>query len=133
MQRLPRDPRDDYSPEAAESRRRVVSDATGASLEHLAAFSFDPEILPGNMEGFAGVAQVPVGFAGPMLVDGEHAHGEYFVPMPQQRDPRRELQPGHAAHPRGGGITTTVLDDAMQRAPIFVFDDARAARDFGSW
>jgi hydroxymethylglutaryl-CoA reductase (NADPH) len=32
-----------------------------------------------------------------------------------------------------GGITTTVLDDAMQRAPIFVFDDARAARDFGSW
>jgi len=72
------------------------------------------------------VAQVPVGFAGPMLVDGEHAHGEYFVPMPQQRGPSSRATAGHAAHPRGGGITTTVLDDAMQRAPIFVFDDARA-------
>jgi hydroxymethylglutaryl-CoA reductase (NADPH) len=32
-----------------------------------------------------------------------------------------------------GGITTTVIDDAMQRAPLFVFRDARAARDFGGW
>ena len=30
-----------------------------------------------------------------------------------------------------GGITTTVIDDAMQRAPVFVIHDARAARDFG--
>ena len=28
-----------------------------------------------------------------------------------------------------GGITTTVVDDAMQRSPVFVFDDARGARD----
>jgi len=134
MQRLPRDPRDDYSPEAAESRRRVVSDATGASLEHLAAFSFDPEILPGNMEGFAGVAQVPVGFAGPMLVDGEHAHGEYFVPMATTEGTLvASYSRGMRLTREAGGITTTVLDDAMQRAPIFVFDDARAALDFGSW
>jgi hydroxymethylglutaryl-CoA reductase (NADPH) len=26
-----------------------------------------------------------------------------------------------------------VVDDAMQRAPLFVFADARAARDFGAW
>src|SRR5664280_767742 len=32
-----------------------------------------------------------------------------------------------------GGVTTTVIDDAMQRAPVFVFRDARAARDFGHW
>ena len=29
-----------------------------------------------------------------------------------------------------GGALTTVLDDAMQRAPLFVFRDARAARTF---
>ncbi len=32
-----------------------------------------------------------------------------------------------------GGVTTTVVDDAMQRAPAFVFDSAREARDFGEW
>ena len=32
-----------------------------------------------------------------------------------------------------GGITTTVVDDAMQRAPIFVFENARYGKKFGEW
>ena len=32
-----------------------------------------------------------------------------------------------------GGVKVTIADDAMQRAPVFVFDDARAARDFVAW
>jgi hydroxymethylglutaryl-CoA reductase (NADPH) len=30
-------------------------------------------------------------------------------------------------------VKCTVIGDAMQRAPVFVFDDARGARDFGQW
>ena len=81
MRQLPRDDRDDYTDDAAAARRRVVSAETGAGLHHVAAFSFDPGVLPGNMEGFSGVAQVPLGFAGPLLIHGEHASGEYFVPL----------------------------------------------------
>jgi hydroxymethylglutaryl-CoA reductase (NADPH) len=32
-----------------------------------------------------------------------------------------------------GGVTTTVLDDRMQRAPSFLFASAREARAFGQW
>jgi hydroxymethylglutaryl-CoA reductase (NADPH) len=32
-----------------------------------------------------------------------------------------------------GGVKTTVLDDGMQRAPAFLFESAREARDFGDW
>jgi hydroxymethylglutaryl-CoA reductase (NADPH) len=32
-----------------------------------------------------------------------------------------------------GGVTCTVLADAMQRAPVFVFDSAREAREFSLW
>lgn len=32
-----------------------------------------------------------------------------------------------------GGVRTTVVDDRMQRAPVFILDDALAARQFGSW
>jgi hydroxymethylglutaryl-CoA reductase (NADPH) len=32
-----------------------------------------------------------------------------------------------------GGVKTTVIDDAMQRAPSFLFEDARGARAFGEW
>ena len=84
------------------------------------------------MEGFSGVAQVPLGFAGPLLIHGEHASGEYFVPLATTEGPLV------ASYGRGmrltratGGVTATVIDDAMQRAPVFVFEDARAVRDFG--
>ena len=32
-----------------------------------------------------------------------------------------------------GGVRSTVVADAMQQAPVFVFRDARAARDFVAW
>ena len=35
----------------------------------------------GNIENFIGVAQVPIGLAGPLLVNGEHAQGEFLIPL----------------------------------------------------
>jgi len=32
-----------------------------------------------------------------------------------------------------GGVTVTVVQDHMQRAPAFIFESARQARDFGQW
>ena len=32
-----------------------------------------------------------------------------------------------------GGVKTTVVEDNMQRAPVFIFDDALEAREFGAW
>src|SRR5512139_519442 len=134
MKKLPRDRENDYTREVAEARRRTVTEETGASLDHVGAFSFDPSVLPGNMEGFSGVAQVPLGFAGPLLVDGEHAKGEFYVPMAATEGTLiASYSRGMRLTREAGGIRTTVIDDAMQRAPLFVFEDARAARDFGDW
>jgi hydroxymethylglutaryl-CoA reductase (NADPH) len=134
MQRLPRDNGDDYTRDAAAARRQVVRAETGAPLDHVAAFSFDPGVLPGNVEGFSGVAQVPLGFAGPLLVHGENARGEYFVPLATTEGTLvASYNRGMRLTREAGGIAATVIDDAMQRAPVFVFRDARAARDFGHW
>ncbi|MCU0896825.1 MAG: hydroxymethylglutaryl-CoA reductase [Burkholderiales bacterium] len=134
MTKLPRDKQNDYTREMAEARRRVVTETTGAQLAHVGSYSFDPAVLPGNMEGFSGAAQVPIGFAGPLLVDGEHARGEYFVPMATTEGTLvASYNRGMRLTREAGGIRTTVIDDAMQRAPIFVFRDARAARAFGNW
>ena len=131
---VPRDHEDDYTREAAEARRAFLAERTGASLEHVGAYSFDPHVLPGNVELFAGVAQVPIGIAGPLLVDGEHAQGEFYVPLATAEGTlvasyNRGMKLLHAA----GGVKTTVLDDRMQRAPAFLFPSAREARDFGRW
>ena len=67
--KIPRDPENDYTPQAAETRRAFLRAQTGAGLEHLSRYSFDPSILPGNIEHFTGVAQVPIGITGPLLVN----------------------------------------------------------------
>src|SRR5215208_8501852 len=131
---VPRDREDDYTQEAAELRRRFVRERTGVALEHVPRYSFDPAIAGGNIEHFMGVAQVPIGLAGPLLVNGEHAKGEFYVPMATAEGTlvasyNRGMRLLHAA----GGVTTTILDDRMQRAPSFVFDSAREARAFGEW
>jgi hydroxymethylglutaryl-CoA reductase (NADPH) len=72
---------DDYTREAAQARLRTLSEATGASLDHIGSYCFDPEEARGNVENFAGATQVPLGIAGPLAVNGEHARGEFFVPL----------------------------------------------------
>ncbi len=125
---------EDYAPEMVRRRQSYVEDATGTKLEHLVHYSFDPRRTKGNIERFTGVAQVPVGLAGPLIVHGEHAEGPFLIPL---ATPEGSLV---ASYSRGmklinlsGGVRCTVAGDGMQRAPVFVFDSAREARDFRPW
>jgi hydroxymethylglutaryl-CoA reductase (NADPH) len=131
---IPRSKGDDYDDEIIKIRQKFVEDYTGKKLEHIPHYSFDPHIAAGNCEHFTGVAQVPMGFAGPLLIHGEHAKGEFLVPMATAEGTLV------ASYNRGiklinacGGVKCTVVDDAMQRAPVFVMKDARAAREFVKW
>jgi hydroxymethylglutaryl-CoA reductase (NADPH) len=131
---VPRDRENDYTREAAERRREFVYERCGASLEHVSSHSFDPSVVSGNVEQFIGVAQVPIGLAGPLLVNGEHARGEFYVPLATAEGTlvasyNRGMRLLHEA----GGVTTTIMDDRMQRAPVFLFASAREAREFCGW
>ncbi|MCH1610563.1 MAG: hydroxymethylglutaryl-CoA reductase, partial [Luminiphilus sp.] len=79
--KIPRSADDDYSIEIVEERQRFIEAQTGACLDHTNRFSFDPHEMESNIENFWGVAQIPIGVAGPLLVNGEHAQGEFYVPM----------------------------------------------------
>jgi hydroxymethylglutaryl-CoA reductase (NADPH) len=132
--KVPRDRENDYTPEAAEARRAFLREQTGVGLEHVSRYSFDPSVLPGNIEHFTGVAQVPIGIAGPLLVNGEYAQGEFYVPLATSEGSLvASYNRGMKTLREAGGVTTTILDDAMQRAPAFVFESAREARAFGEW
>ena len=132
--RIPRSLTDDYTSEMAEARRQYLKEKTGKELEHTARYSFDPSILPGNIEHFIGVAQVPIGLAGPLLVNGEHARGEFYIPLATTEGTLvASYNRGMKLLRQAGGVTTTISDDAMQRAPVFVFKSARNAREFGLW
>ena len=132
--RIPRDHADNYSDASIQERQKFVEQFTGVQPEHLWRYSFDPHATKGNIENFTGVAQIPLGFAGPLTLHGEHAQGDFLIPLATTEGTLV------ASYNRGcklvnmcGGVKVTVVADAMQRAPVFVFDDARAARDFSIW
>jgi hydroxymethylglutaryl-CoA reductase (NADPH) len=132
--KIPRNKDNDYTREAAETRRKFAKEQTGAELKHVGQFSFHPSILPGNIENFIGVAQVPIGLAGPLLVNGQFAKGEFYVPLATTEGTLvASYNRGMKLLRESGGVTTTVVDDAMQRAPVFVFKSAREAQNFGLW
>jgi hydroxymethylglutaryl-CoA reductase (NADPH) len=132
--RVPRAKDGDYTAEMAQERRSFVEQQTGAQLPHVGSYSLDPATLPGNIENFVGAAQVPIGLAGPLVVNGEHAQGAFYVPLATTEGTLvASYNRGMRILAECGGVTTTIVEEYMQRAPVFSFSDARQARDFGDW
>ncbi|MFP4228804.1 MAG: hydroxymethylglutaryl-CoA reductase [Salinivenus sp.] len=132
--RIPREKDDDYSEAIIEERQQFVEDYSGADLEHTPQYSFDPHTTKGNIENFTGVAQIPLGFAGPLTVNGEHAQDDVLIPLATSEGTLvASYNRGIKACNLSGGVKSTIVNDCMQRAPVFVFRDAREARDFTHW
>jgi hydroxymethylglutaryl-CoA reductase (NADPH) len=111
---IPRDLENDYAPEIVRQRQEFVEAFTGKKLEHIPAYSFEPGMIRGNTEHFTGVAQIPLGFAGPLKINGEHALGEFLIPLATTEGTLV------ASYNRGmkllnlcGGVTCTVTEDVM--------------------
>ena len=132
--KIPRDSANDYTEAMAQQRRDFVCEKTAISLDNIGHYSVDPSTTAGNIENFIGVAQVPMGLVGPLQVNGEHAIGEFYVPMATSEGTLvASYNRGARLLREAGGAKVTVVDDAMQRAPVFIFEDAREAREFGLW
>jgi hydroxymethylglutaryl-CoA reductase (NADPH) len=134
MPRIPRDNDDDYGEDIIEERQAFVEDYADMDLEHIPHYSLDPHTTNGNIENFTGVAQIPLGFAGPLTVNGEHADDDFLIPLATSEGTLvASYNRGIKVCNLSGGVNATVMQDAMQRAPVFVFKNAREARDFTKW
>lgn len=132
--KIPRDATDDYGDAIIKQRQALVEQVTGAQPHHLWRYSIDPHATQGNIENFIGMAQVPIGLAGPLRINGEHAQGDFLIPLATAEGTLvASYNRGMKIMNLSGGVKVTVVADAMQRAPVFVFADARAARDFAKW
>lgn len=129
-----RDPLLDHAPAAIARRQAYVEQSAGIHLDHVRRFSFDPASTRGNIESLIGVAQVPLGVAGPLRINGEYAAGEFLIPLATTEGSLvASYNRGMKVLNLAGGVTCTIAEDHMQRAPVFVFRSARDARDFRDW
>ncbi|MHB9075738.1 MAG: hydroxymethylglutaryl-CoA reductase [Desulfobaccales bacterium] len=132
--RIPRDNHNDHTREAASSRRNFVKTQTGVDLPQVGEYSFDPDVTQGNIENFIGVAQVPLGLAGPLSIHGQYAQGDFWVPLATTEGTLvASYNRGMRVVSECGGVKTTVVEQFMQRSPVFIFADARGAVRFSQW
>jgi hydroxymethylglutaryl-CoA reductase (NADPH) len=132
--KMPRNPADDLNSSIIKARQEFVKTLTQTAPETVFNYGLDTALIRGNIEHFVGAAQIPIGIAGPVQVNGEHAKGEFLIPMATTEGTLvASYNRGMKLLNMNGGVTATVVGDAMQRAPVFVFDNARQARDFVHW
>ena len=127
-------PERDYSEALVAERQAFAQRFAAVDLTHIARGSVPPAETRGNIENLVGAVQVPLGIAGPILVNGEYATGEFLVPLATTEGSLvASYSRGMKVLTLAGGVTTTISGDAMQRAPVFAFQSARQARDFVDW
>lgn len=110
---------------AAAIRREAVQRITGKSLTGLPLEGFDYNSILGQCcEMPVGYVQIPVGIAGPLLLDGV----EYSVPMATTEGCLvASTNRGFKAIHLSGGAFSVLVKDAMTRAPVVRFPSARRA------
>ncbi|PRQ47166.1 putative hydroxymethylglutaryl-CoA reductase (NADPH) [Rosa chinensis] len=111
---------------AAAIRREALQRRTSRSLEGLPLEGFDYDSILGQCcEMPIGYVQIPVGVAGPLLLDGE----ELTIPMATTEGCLvASTNRGCKAIYASGGAHSVILKDGMTRAPVVRFNSAfRAA------
>ncbi|RRT33441.1 hypothetical protein B296_00049679, partial [Ensete ventricosum] len=112
---------------AAGIRREALKRITGRAFEGLPLDGFDyASILGQCCELPVGYVQLPVGIAGPLVLDGR----QHYVPMATTEGCLvASTNRGCKAIAESGGATSVVLRDGMTRAPVVRFPSARRASD----
>jgi hydroxymethylglutaryl-CoA reductase (NADPH) len=111
-----------YDPDQVRQRREWLERKLGVTLPTIAAGAIPTERMRGNIENPIGAAQMPLGVAGPLVVNGAFATGTFYVPMATTEGALvRSYERGMAMLTRAGGVTTRMFLDENVVSPIFSF------------
>lgn len=114
--------------------RDWLSQRVGVGLEHVSVFSFDAGSAARNIENPIGACQVPLGIAGPLLVNGTNARGLFYVPLATTEGTLVEAyHAGMSAISRSGGANVHVLNDRADITSAFLFEELSQAIGFSRW
>lgn len=131
---VPRLKNQGYEHERVTRRRAWVEARTGAALRHVGSFTYDSEEMRGNIENPIGVAQIPIGVAGPLHVRGRYAEGTFYIPLATTEGALvRSYERGMVALTRAGGVEACVIEDENQISPSFFFKTVTEGVEFAAW
>jgi hydroxymethylglutaryl-CoA reductase (NADPH) len=119
---------------AATARRRLLSAETGVDLDAVGDYAFPADRAEANVENMLGAAQIPMGVAGPVTVDGGAAGGECYLPMATTEGALvASVNRGCSVLETAGGATARVTKRGMTRAPVFRVAGVAEAEALVEW
>ena len=119
---------------AATARREVVRLRTAVDPDAIGDFTFDAADAEPNIENLVGGAQVPMGVAGPVTVDGEHESRTVYLPLATTEGALvASVNRGCSVIHESDGATARVLETGMTRAPAFRVADVAEAEVVATW
>ncbi|MFW7523503.1 hydroxymethylglutaryl-CoA reductase [Vibrio ostreicida] len=87
-----------------------------------------------NIEHFVGTVKVPVGIAGPLRVNGLHAHDDFLVPLATTEAALvASYHRGSQLITAAGGASAMLLNEGVTRTPVFEFEGLIDVGQFVAW
>jgi hydroxymethylglutaryl-CoA reductase (NADPH) len=115
-------------------RRRAAENYTGASLSTIGNYGFEAELAAKNIENMIGAVQIPLGYAGPMKINGDHANGEFLIPLATTEGALiASISRGMSVISASGGANAFIFSDMMTRAPVFRVNGIKHSREVMDW
>ncbi|KNG80789.1 hmg-CoA reductase [Aspergillus nomiae NRRL 13137] len=103
-----------------EARAKFDLNIDSPQLQHLTRHIDEAEHV--RIENCIGFVQVPVGIAGPLRITGPDTTGEYYAPLATCEPTLvASCSRGCKVFNACGGLQFEVLNEAMSRAPMFLF------------
>lgn len=123
-----------YTHADVDERREAVEKYSKTNLEHISKYCFSSEDASKNIENMIGATQIPLGFAGPVDIDGDYAKGSFIVPLATTEGALvASISRGMSAINESGGVRTKVFWDYMTRAPVFRVRDIKHSAEVVEW
>ncbi|WP_277760831.1 hydroxymethylglutaryl-CoA reductase [Pseudomonas sp. A34-9] len=111
-----------YTEEARQRRIDYLFERTGITLTEVARMGFSADQVRNNCESLVGSVEIPLGVAGPLIVNGQNARGLYYAPLATSEGALiASIARGAKVISMAGGVNAAFLGKRMIRAPLFEF------------
>ena len=121
-----------YLPEDSDRRLEWLKDKHNFELKDLPGN--EPEELKGIIENHIGFMKIPMAIAGPAVIDGQYAKGEFPIPLCTiEGSLAASMNRGLYASSLCGGMKVKHFRQELSRSPIFIFNDLKKSIEFQGW
>ena len=125
-----------FGEEEKQARLKFLEERCGFNPEYIRGDKQiqDPRYYKGNIENFIGLTQVPTGLAGPLLINGTVAQGDYYIPLATTEGALvASYNRGAKATRLSGGVTSVCTTEGVQRTPVWKFKSLPEVGQFIFW